>query len=317
MKKYSWFTSGQADRFYPAFLHKGAFIYEGGSAYIPGNREVGKGWGESGSLHISGEEFKSLPYAFSIAWISLSEKKYYKGTFDLPKEKIETLFKNGFINRYGKQGTYSQFKLCVAPGGVIVVWIAGIGRTTEIGRYKATEAEITIEEILPDSSYESVEDYCDKAYVYAKEEIENINWDDIPYGRWDDYRTKYEWKPTFLFKNENITLTEVVGKFVNGEDYIVIPPDEIIANPVGQALPKYYGLQWKNTNEDYFGSRIYFDEEEIKNAFKKLFENKEIKDVDLVLSIDKYNSNINILIKSDIDSVPIINSRIKIYETTN
>jgi len=149
MKKYEWTTSGQADRFYPAFLHKGNFIYEEGSSSVPGNRRLGKGWGESGSTHISGEEFKPLPYAFSVAWISLAEKKYFKGTFELPKDTIASLFQKGFINSYGEQGTYDEFKLCVAPGGVVVVWIAGIGRTTEIGRFQATQAEITIEEIMP------------------------------------------------------------------------------------------------------------------------------------------------------------------------
>ncbi len=317
MKKYEWTTSGQADRFYPAFLHKGNFIYEGGEASVPGNRRLGKGWGESGSTHISGEEFKPLPYAFSVAWISLAEKKYFKGTFELPKDTIVSLFQKGFIDSYGENGTYDEFKLCVAPGGVVVVWIAGIGRTTEIGRYQATEAEITIEEIMPDSSYESVENYCDKAYEYVSEEIGNINWDTIPYGRWDDYRVKYKWEPKFIFKDESVILTEVAGEFINGEDYYVIVPNSIIQNPNGQAIPKHYKLEWKNGNEDYFGSRIYFDEEELKIAFNKLFEDKETLNIDLFFSVDKYNSDISIILKSDSDSIPITNSKIRIYETSN
>jgi len=317
MKKYEWTTSGQADYFYPALLHKGSFIYEGGSSYIPGKRRVAKGWGESGSTHLSGEEFKPLPHAFSISWVSLAEKKYYKGRFDLPKEKIEKLFKEGYINRLKKQETYNEFKLCVAPGGIIVVWISGGGRTTEIGRYKATEAEITIQEIMPGSVYTSIEDYSNKAFGSLQErKKKKMNWDTIPYDRWDNYRIKHLWKPEFIFKNEG-KLTEVVANFFNGEGYYISTPDPIIKDYRLQAIPKYFKLEWVNKTKDYFGSRIYMDETEIFEAYKKIYSDPKIKEAKLIFEIDKYNSEIKIALQSVSEKIPLNKAKVKVYETSN
>ena len=45
--------------------------------------------------HVGGDDVRELPDRLSILYYSLAEKQFYKGTFNLPYDKILTLFREG------------------------------------------------------------------------------------------------------------------------------------------------------------------------------------------------------------------------------
>lgn len=74
----------------------------------------------------------------------LCRKKFWILETELPAEKMLDLFRKGYFYKNLKKGgiiepeTYDEIVIGVAPGGVVVVWLAGLERR-EIGRYQAKE----------------------------------------------------------------------------------------------------------------------------------------------------------------------------------
>jgi len=93
-------------------------------------------------------EFENFPppYTLSCHWVSLRERKIYKGTFELPHKTIDSLFKlekakmNKF-SAYSEPGAYGyNFGVGIAPGGMVTVWVSGRHYfQKEIAIYQAKE----------------------------------------------------------------------------------------------------------------------------------------------------------------------------------
>ncbi len=66
--RYKWLPTESAPREAPVFLLNGDLLLaDGTTVYVPDKRMAGKGWGETGSIEIVGEDEKALP-----AWVSSS-----------------------------------------------------------------------------------------------------------------------------------------------------------------------------------------------------------------------------------------------------
>lgn len=97
---------------------------------------------------ISNYEFESFPppYTVSSHWVSLRERKIYKGSLELPHKKIDSFFKlekakmNEFKN-FNRPPVYGyNFGVGIAPGGMVTVWISGSHFfQKEIATYQAKE----------------------------------------------------------------------------------------------------------------------------------------------------------------------------------
>lgn len=98
MEKYYWLPTECAPKNYPARIYSGYLVYEGGSVYVPSSAFINNGWGEIGSTHAVGDDFKPVPYRLDLTWFSYTESKFYTGSFELPKEKISQLFQEGYWN---------------------------------------------------------------------------------------------------------------------------------------------------------------------------------------------------------------------------
>jgi len=104
-------------------------------------------WGRSyGSSYDI--EYMPLPDSLHLSWVSLRERKFYKGTFKLPQKIIDSIFKNKEINKfentdyYGKYKKYFNFSIGIAPKGKITVWIQGKKNyQKEIARFQAQESD--------------------------------------------------------------------------------------------------------------------------------------------------------------------------------
>jgi len=319
MEKYKWIPSASAPKFNPMEIHKGRLIYEDGeSIYIPSGHTLHQGWGKSGPTHIVGEDFKPVPTKLEITWISYLEKKFYTGIFDLPKDKISNLFQEGFINRLGKKDTYSEINIGLAPGGIIVVWLIGGGRTIEIARFQASKTEVSIKEFAPGAII-TMKEFIDSVLEedFNEEVKAKMNPDSISFGKWDNYRKTYAWRPIIKFEKTG-ELKEIRVTFYNGESLYTIGSNKMLGQFLEYSVPDHIRMEWIDKNSNEFGAKIYFDEDEIHSAFKKIFEEiEQKKSTELVVEIDKYNSNLMITLQNELEAIDLKKARIKIYETSN
>ncbi|AYW36323.1 DUF2931 family protein [Capnocytophaga canimorsus] len=172
-----------------------------------------EGWGYAGNA-ISSKSH--LPKDLDIIWLSYVEDCFYRVRGNLDYVKILSLFREGFKYRVRnleayptgyREVTYNTIVVGLAPGGTVVVWISGLGRQIEIGRFQAEKIELKQPEGL--DSHESL--------IFSKEERERVLSNKLarpphiaekptPYGLWDSYRDiKYPWYPTFefFFRSQN------------------------------------------------------------------------------------------------------------------
>ncbi|WP_108868969.1 DUF2931 family protein [Aquimarina aquimarini] len=318
MKKYEWRPSACAPKFSPVQIHKGSFIYENEeSIYIPSGHTLDQGWGKLGATHIVGDDSKPIPVKLEITWLSYLEKKFYKGSFDLPSKKIETLFAEGYMDRLGQKKTYSRINVGLAPGGIVVVWLMGNGWSTEVDRFVASETEVTIQEFAP-SAMMTIEEFIDDTLEedFDEETKSKMNPEQIPYGIWDTYRKKYNWKPVVMYQEPD-DLKEILIDFVNGESLNTIGDNPVLGQNKEWPIADYFRLKWKDKNNNDYGAKIFFDYRETQEAFEKVYQNPKAKEVELILKIDKYNSDIELSVKSDSEVIMLEKARVKIYETSN
>ena len=89
-------------------------------------------WNSDGDfLEIRDNMF--LPEKISISYFSYREDKFYKGVLDLPKKKMERIFKQAIKNRntekyysYAGKNRGLTFAIGVANDGQVFVWMRGI-----------------------------------------------------------------------------------------------------------------------------------------------------------------------------------------------
>lgn len=318
MEKYEWRPTACAPKYNPMQIHNGRLIYENGeSIYIPKGHTLHQGWGKIGPTHVVGDDLKPIPVKLEITWVSYREKKFYKGIFDLPSEKINKLFREGYINRLGKKDTYSRINVGLAPKGVIVLWLMGNGWSKEIARFQASETDLTIQEFAP-AAIITMEEYLNSVLEddFNEEVKAKMNPDNIPFGKWDNYRTRYNWKPVIKFTTEGI-LEEIRMTFYNGESQYTVGSNKTLNQFNEYAVPDHIRMEWIDKNSNEFGAKIYFDEDEVYTAFQKIFEKSAHTPTKLVLEIDKYNSNLTIALQNESETISLQKSRVKVYETSN
>ncbi|WP_299600207.1 DUF2931 family protein [uncultured Aquimarina sp.] len=318
MEKYEWRPTASAPKYNPMQIHQGHLIFENGeSIYIPSGHTLHQGWGKVGPTHVVGEDLKPIPIRLEIVWISYLEKKFYGGSFDLPSNLINNLFKEGFINRLGKKDTYGDINIGLAPGGMIVVWLLGGGKTIEVARFNASEVEVSIKEFAP-SAVLSMDEFINSVLEedFSEEVKAKMNPNAIPFGKWEHYRQKFSWKPSVNFYEKG-TLQEIRMSFYNGENLYTLGSNKILSEFQEYAVPDEIRFEWADENNNEFGSRIYFNEEEIQEVFHTFFKNPNQKPAELTLKIDKYNGNIELALQNDSEKIEIKKARVKIYETSN
>jgi len=203
----------------------------------------------------------------------------------------------------------------MAPGGIVSVWLLGGGKITEIDHFKASEIELSMEEFVPNAVISREEYVKNRLNSLTDEAKIHLQKEGITYGLWTDYRKRYNWKPIFKQEKEQDFL-KVFIDYVNGEHIFTSGENPELQVYKALALPKYAKLYWEDTNKNVYGSKLYFDEEEVKKAFKTITNTSENKKLDLVFEVDKYNGNMEITLKSDSEIIKLEKTRIKIFETT-
>jgi Protein of unknown function (DUF2931) len=240
---------------------------------IPKSGIAASGWGFGSSS--AGMKGGIIPNHLELTWISYAEKKFWKIDCALPEYKILALFQKGNVyydnNDVKQKGTYKELIIGLAPGGVVVLWLDGSASKVEIGRFQAKEIYVNKLDFQPVKiEDETQEQYFERRFkvCVSKEIQEQIKKEGIPFGLWDEYRTKYNWRfHTLSYKqNAEELVTEQITDFLNGEftknsnEQMQITK-EFTPKPV----PWRTGFTYKDNNSD-----AEFDKVEIMQAFKTL-----------------------------------------------
>jgi len=332
--KYDINAEACAPKDFPCEIVKGAFYLADDTFLgIPDGEVLGDtGWGGFGAVHVVGPDLKALPKAVAVTWVSYVERKFYYGKFDLDYELIANYFKEGYIDFNGKKNTFSTVKVGIAPGGYLAVWIDGLGRQLEVGRFKAKEIEVTKEEFIPSAAMSVSEWLTEFRERKLPPEYQNETYyNNIPFNKWKTYRKKYLWKPVLQFEDEKKGgLSFITINYFNGENATREGNDSAILAYKKRALPISLYIAWEDSIGNLFGADIILGarhpyesseefkpiEKEIFDAYTKLFNDKKAEQAALVFKIDKYNSHIRIFLKSETDSIALKKMKINVFKRT-
>jgi hypothetical protein len=245
-----------------------------------------------------------IPDDFEITWLSMVERKFYRGKWILPKNKIENYLEKG-LDYQNKKVKCNKIQIGLAPKGVVVVWLLGEhGMQIEIGKYQADQIILESKDVYNSSKFMFEKGFIDKKLVDTKfiapEIQENIRKNGYPEPTiYNLYRKKYIWEPKVILP-DSCSISSINIKMCNGENETAKDASSITIE--GRSVPYLFNIVWKDKNGREFLSKIVF----LKQVdWKKYFTNEK---EELPLNFDK-NSILNQFtqkIKKDIPAQIII-----------
>ena len=268
--KFDWKATESGPKKYPMQIINGMFYYHGednNGLYVPNGATLYEGWGSMRSSHNVGPDLKPLPDRLSITYFSFVENKFYQGDFDLPYEKILSLFRQG-VEANKDDPTYQRIMVGVAPGGAVAVWLFGNG-VKEVFFGKAEAADIDWEKAIgipPEMREEAVRMTIDESVGLPV--LTEIEKNGIPFQQWEEFRTQYNWLPTFAVSHppKNFGMT-----FYNGETGRFNFPleEEFIksTHPVPDGIRFHYAVNGLGIQYLYV---INFDQAEMFDVYSQL-----------------------------------------------
>lgn len=315
MTKYEWTEGTSAPLGYPMEVYKGGMECEGGEwvglsfGIAPGSRP----WGSIN--HGMGNGFKSLPSRLDFIWISYMENQFYMIDTAIDTAKIKEYFSKGYqvkvTNGSGEieHLNYNNIAVGMAPGGVVVVWVVGVGVQKEVGRYQGKKVTIPESEIAKLDSHENRfwrKDYLDEVFnngkVIPAEVREKNKGKSIPFGLWDTYRIRYSWKPVFeLPENAKLNpLTDIGISAINGEwEQLDASKISLVGNEL-RAIPRSIGFDFMGADNKKYGADCDLNEKSAFEAYKTVFGNDpNSTKANIIVKVNESNSYFTIMLKGE------------------
>jgi hypothetical protein len=334
-EKFEWEGDATAPEDYPMFIISPNFfkLNDDKLAFIPNMGYTDYGWSGSARSWSVGESFKTMPESLHIAWLSITENKFYEGNFNMPQEKLYKLFKEGYM-KYGQRPghfdgkedlhkeTFHAITVGLAPKGMVVVWASGQNKI-EIGRYQAEEvpegekADMMWKQITKTGNRErSQKKDFEEAPPHVQQEIKEGK---ISSKKWDDYRLRYNWK---MECNQPFEIYDYYLRYFNSE-MTGYPPSGIsqeifnknILEPEDKAVPRKFGMYV--TTRDGVNRLIRvdpFDEQETIEAFKKMEEASPKAPITMFFDIDAGFTSAKITLKNDKKEILLEKDTIKLFK---
>ncbi len=337
--KFEWSETISNPTGYPVEIYRGSLISkEGDSTSLFLGLHKGP-WGSSGRSMRDG--VKSVPHRLHAIWLAYAENAVYEIDTEINYEKMLRLFKESYYtpaldetNPKPWKRQFNKINVGLAPGGMVVVWLAGIGRQVEIGRYQGQKIEIPAEELAVMEVQDSLLFSADyRKSVMENEaiiplELQQTNYTkSIPYDLWDDYRKEYKWKYKFSFPNQG-KLSEISTFFYNGEAHEIFGTSYIekygssLADQdkwhlkLERKMPRRIRAEWVDPLDESntYLINVDFDEKKISDAFKTIYKNtKDNEDqVFLEINVNKLSTEPTIKLFNNKKEVIIKNSEITI-----
>lgn len=274
--KFEWGATESAPRHYPMEIIRGTFIYKGEieeGLYIPNGGTLRSGWGKGISNHSVGEKFKPLPHRLEISFFSYTENQFYQGKFDLPYEKILSLFRQG-VAANPRHPEYSKIMAGIAPGGVVAVWVKGTNNTEIFfGQAEKINFDPSAAFALPFKNKADSDKYVEEGLIESitPEELTALKKNGIPFGLWERYRNLYDWRLTL---SEGPLSGKSNVKFLNGEFLRRWKPVKAVDVDILRPIPRRISFETVvNGVETIF--IVHMDEFEMMDAFENLGTNNQ------------------------------------------
>ena len=299
-----------APKLYPVEVYRGDFYTSDDWLPLPNGGRVEDGWGDNG-MNMSRSDI--IPTGFRITYFSYMENKFYKGDFILPADKIKGLFKEGMIDYLTKEyDTYDAMIVGMAPGGVLVVWMQGVDKQVEIGRYQATEIDFDWELFKPNNGY-SREEILKRTMDSRPEAIANFKKNGLMLGLWDTYRIKYSWRPKFELPQGCIGET-IRLKMYNGE-YEMIWGEALVKNSFEKrAITNKCNMLWTDETGQGYGAEVDFDEAEIFEAYKLIYRDDKEQNAELVIKYNDTRTSLEFYLRSKSEEIELEKTKVKIFK---
>lgn len=304
-EKFEWEEKKTAPLGYPVEVYKEGLISTTSGYFrsLKSGITTGKhGWGYGGGG--MGSHISPIPDRLHAVWLSYAEDCFYEIDVTIDKQKILSLFREGYqwlsANKDILHRNYYKIVVGFAPGGVVVVWVAGITKQVEIGRYEGKKIVIPHEEVeqLDDSERVIFKKSWRESIMSSPGtvpiEVQKANKNKpIPYGLWDIYRRKYNWKLVFKFRGETkLHPKETVSvDLLNGEESELFYDEFPMSKTFYSAIPKEIVFVWQTSEDESYSGGCVFDEKAILSAFEEVFDkNTENISADLVISVNQINT---------------------------
>jgi hypothetical protein len=296
---------------------RGRFVYpDGDSLYIPNEKILDRGWGDSISTHVVGPDLKPLPNSIDITFFSYTENQFYQGSFDLPYEEIVQMFNQPFLSRdKDRENQYHRITAGVAPGGVVTVWLEAPERTIAVFSGVAEKVDLewsnltTFDEMTRAELVELTVEEARKEL--SAEEQSKIASEPVPVNRWKNYRKRFNWQPLFTGQ-DSPKLIDVIH-YLNGEyNFIELPLEESFTTEL-HAVPAhmFFIWEWPVGRERSF--KFYFDEHEIWNAFEELDKDGLPLFLEYRIVVENGKRGLQILVRNEKRLIPLNATTMKTY----
>lgn len=312
MDKYDWLPTESAHTYYPMEIIKGDLIFaDDSSIYIPDKKVFNNGWGNYGSIHIVGEELKPLPVKLAVTWLSYVENKFYEGSFDLPIEKLENIFKQGFIDPFtGKKVTYDRIIVGFAPQGRLSVWVAAAGIVNEIALFQAQVVNPDWNTIFgPDIDRNELIQLGLNESLDLKTR-ENIQKHGLALTLWNRYHERFNWRPEI----NGVEISSIWLTMNNGERKFYQSTQSIQEESSQQAIPKELRVEWGNFPGQRYTANITLNEFETYAAFDQLIKGSSDLPMRLSIEINPTQFTVAIYLRGAQSSLKFEKALSKIYK---
>lgn len=261
------------------FRHNGKYGY----SYLQSTDFARGTWGEPG-IPMGGTA--PIPHELEVTWLSWIEAKVYTGTFSLPTDTITQLFRDGFMDFRNRHAEYECLVAGLLPGGGVVLWVWGNMNCVEVARFQAVEKEgVTLKDISRYAIMNNLQEYCDTLVASEPDIVEYVAKHGVTSQLWDTYRERFQMRPVVeYFSKKNQLVTDHINIiYLNGE-YQCLNYEYLQDNPfLDRARPGYMEIYY-SFNRDMLLMEIRFDEEEILDAYSKIYGDEPNKKAELVVA---------------------------------
>lgn len=295
-----------------------------GEASFPFGSSGGR-WGESGKSE--GAQW-GTPIGAKITYYAEFEGKFYHIDFHMPDDKILDYMERAYprwddleapTEEYKKLGrgfeagastqSYDSFSDLVfgfAPQGMLVVWLRYGITQIEVGRYQATE--ITNPAEIEKNRQQVIAFYrcAESAFYEIEKENYNPNLSSKP---WENYRTRYSWRPVVTSEYPKHRLMETIFYYYNGETEMAFRPYVKTPTHRQRAIPKELVVFWETgkTKNEKFQARAFLNWEKANEIFKQAGGNS-----DLEIKIINNNTEIELYVNGK--PIPTDSTRVYLWE---
>jgi len=310
-----------APKEYPVEVHEG-WLLDSKKEFICAMPKAGKegdGWIYDGSK--AGQGGNVIPYHLNLTYVAYAEKKFYTVDADLPADKILEAFKKGFLIEGNDKkiidgqeiynlvpDTYNILTIGAAPGGVIVVWLSGNHNRVEICRLQAKEVFVDRNDFYDNPHARTQQGFFDTMFEIAvpKDAQKKIKEKGIPYGLWDKYREKFNYRFVLKPYDDKDIVTGFYLINYNGESRF-IPHDSLAAAQYEEsAIPYDSSIYFK-----IYSTEIIFDDEEMLNVFKKLSKENPNQGIDIIVVPTFEYQDMKVSVKCGITEIPLKHYKVK------